>query len=68
MMTNLQEAINDSLAKNPFSKAEEQKIKEIMQERVTFALCDVHRVANLLNPCFMGCDLTEDEKVSYLFP
>lgn len=65
ILKNLQKSVVESLANSPFSKAEEVKIIKYMQERVTFALYDVHRVANLLDPSLMGCDLTEDEKVSY---
>lgn len=65
----LYKKIEDSMEKilkdevqNPLTKSEEKKVREILKHRKEFAVYDVHKIANLLDPRFKGCDLTPEEE------
>lgn len=57
--------VEDMLDKtSPLLKSEEKKVREILKNRKAFAIYDVHKIANLLDPHFKGCDLTPEEETA----
>lgn len=49
---------------SPLTLSEEQKDRKILKDRKEFAIYDVHKIANLLDPHLKGCDLTPAEETS----
>lgn len=49
-------------------KIQGKKIREIIRNRKGFAIYDVHKIANLLDSYFIGCDRISEEKIAaYIF-
>lgn len=46
----------------PLSKNEKMIAKAKIAKREEFAICDVHKICNLLDPKKHGCDLTPNEQ------
>lgn len=62
---NIQHKVEDMLNKSPLLlRSEEEKVREILENRKQFAIYDVHKIANLLDPHFKGCDLTPEEETT----
>lgn len=58
----IESSMENILDDSHLSISEGQKVREILKERKEFAIYDVHKIANLLDPNFKGCDLTPEEE------
>ncbi|CAG9760181.1 unnamed protein product [Ceutorhynchus assimilis] len=58
----LEEHFKEVLPTSPILKKEEQDVAKIIADRKQFAVCDVHKICNLLVPSIRGSDLTPTEQ------
>lgn len=63
----LQKHFSECVPVSPLNKAEEKEAVAILARRKGFAVCDVHKAANLLDPSLCGADLSPEEQVLYLY-
>ena len=60
----IEQKINDGVAKSPVLKREEKVVKKIITDRKSFIMTKIHYAANLLDPRFKGQHLNDLETVS----
>lgn len=58
----MEKQVIGKISESPLTASEVKKVKEILKDRKEFAIYDVHKIANLLDPQFKGCDLTPDDE------
>lgn len=58
----MEKQVIEKISESPLTASEVKKVKEILKNRKEFAIYDVHKIANLLDPQFKGCDLTPDDE------
>lgn len=59
----LEKHFSEYLPISPLSKVEEKEALVMLEKRRNFAITDVHKAANLLDPSSLGADLTPEEQV-----
>lgn len=60
---NIKNHLDRTLPSCPLSKSEEMTARAKIAKKEQFAICDVHKICNLLDPKKRGCDLMPNEEV-----
>lgn len=63
VFSKLQVTVANQLSSSPILKSEEAAVNDIIPNRKAFLVKNIHLAANLLDPRYKGCHLTEDETV-----
>lgn len=64
IFNNLEQHFAKVLPSFPLLKQEEDRATKIIADRKEFAIHDVHKICNLLDPSIRGSDLSPEEQVS----